>query len=372
VGEALQAGAVIEALRPLHPGLQVAFTHFSPSAEGMGERLGADVAAYLPWDVGEQVAPALEALSPRVLCFTKTEVWPVLVEEAARRAVPVALLAATVPEGAGRLRWAARVAMASTWRRLSLACACAAADAERLAELGVDPGIVHVTGDSGIDSAARRVAEADPASPWLAPLLGADRPVVVAGSTWPADEAALLQAWPGLARREQAPLLVVAPHEPTPARVASLLEGLRGLGLAAVTLATLERGGTAEGLGAVVVDRLGVLAQLYTAADAAYVGGGFGRRGLHSVLEPAAAGAPVVFGPRHRSARAAGELLRLGAAREAADAAALRAVLADWLDDPVAKDDAAERCLDYIGAHLGAAVRTAELLDPLIGQEDQA
>jgi 3-deoxy-D-manno-octulosonic-acid transferase len=137
-------------------------------------------------------------------------------------------------------------------------------------------------------------------------------------------------------------------------------------------LATLERSGTAEGLGAVVVDRLGVLAQLYTAADAAYVGGGFGRRGLHSVLEPAAAGAPVVFGPRHRSARAAGELLRLGAAREAADAAALRAVLADWLDDPVAKDDAAERCLDYIGAHLGAAVRTAELLDPLIGQEDQA
>jgi len=372
VGEALQAGAVFDALRTLRPGLQVAFTHFSPSAEGMGERLGADVAAYLPWDVGEHVGAALEALDPSLLAFTKTEVWPVLVEEAASRAVQVALIAATVPDGAGRMRWPARAAMASTWRRLALACACTAHDAERLAALGVDPGVVHVTGDPGVDSAARRVVEADRDAPWLAPVHAAGRPVVVAGSTWPADEVALLRAWPALARREPRPLLVVAPHEPTPARVSGLLGELRGLGLPAVTLATLERSGTAEGVDAVVVDRLGFLARLYTAADVAYVGGGFGRAGLHSVVEPAAAGVPVAFGPRHRSARAAGDLIGLGGAREARDAAALAAILAGWLDDPVAKRHATERCLDYIGAHLGAAARTAALLDPLIGQEDQA
>jgi len=372
VGESLQAGAVLDALRALRPGLQVAFTHFSPSAEGMGERLGADVSAYLPWDVGEHVGAALEALDPSLLAFTKTEVWPVLVEQAASRAVPVALVAGMVPDGAGRMRWPARAAMASTWRRLGLACACTAEDAERLVALGVDRGVVHVTGDPGVDSAARRMAEADPDAPWLAPLHAAGRPVVVAGSTWPADEAALLAAWPTLAWREAPPLLIVAPHEPAPARVAALLAGLRGLGLTAVTLATLERNGTVEGVDAVVVDRVGVLAQLYTAADAAYVGGGFGRAGLHSVVEPAAAGVPVVFGPRHRNARAAGDLIGRGGAREAGDASALGAILAGWLYDPVAKRHAAERCLDYIGAHLGAAARTAALLDPLIGQEDQA
>jgi len=368
VGEALQAGAVVDSLRALRPGLQVAFTHFSPSAEGMGERLGAEVAAYLPWDVGEQVAPALEALEPNVLVFTKTEVWPVLVEEAARRTVPVALVAATVHEGAGRMRWPARAAMASTWRRLTLACACSAEDAERLVVLGVDAGAVHVAGDPGIDSAARRAAGADATAPWLAPFHSAGRPVVVAGSTWEPDEQLLVAAWKGVRRRPPGGLLVLAPHEPTGPRVESLLHELRGSGLRAVPLGTVERAGTVGEVDAVVVDRLGLLAHLYTAADVAYVGGGFGRAGVHSVVEPAAAGAPVVFGPGHGNARAAGALVACGGAREAPDEATLQAVLVAWLEDSVAKKHAAERCLDYIGAHLGAAERTAALLDPLIGQ----
>jgi len=164
----------------------------------------------------------------------------------------------------------------------------------------------------------------------------------------------------------------VVPHEPTRPRVESVLGELRGAGLRAVTLATVERSASVGHVDAVVVERVGVLAHLYTAADVAFVGGAYGRTGVHSVLEPAAAGAPPVFGPGHGNARAAQALLAVGAAHEAVDAGALGSVLLDWLHDAVAKEDATERCLDYIGAHLGAAARTAALLDPLIGQADRA
>lgn len=362
VGEGLQARAVLEALQRRRPDLQSAFTHFSPSAEGLADRMPADVSAYLPWDLVGPTRRVLDALRPDALVFTKTEVWPVLVERAARRGIPSALVAATVPPGAGRLSPTARRFLGPTWARLELACAIADEDAARLVELGVPEAAVHVTGDPGIDSAAQRARAADPAEPWLAPFHADPRPTVVAGSTWPPDEAVLLPALDRVRGEVAEVRAVVAPHEPGEEHVAALLEDFRSRGWTAGTLAEVERGG-ASGLDAVVVDRVGVLAHLYTVGMAAYVGGGFGDDGLHSVLEPAAAGLPVAFGPRHANARAAGDLLREGGAAEVDGAESLARSLQRWLTDPGARGYAASRAFGYIDRHLGAAARTAALLD---------
>lgn len=366
IGEALQGGAVLEALREPRPDLQVAFTHFSPSAAGIGARIGADVSAYLPWDLPGPIGEALDALRPDVAVFTKTEVWPVLVEQAVGRGIPVAMVAATVPPGAGRLRWPVRGALRPSWAALGLACACSQDDAERLALLGVPPGNVHVTGDPAVDAAAARAASADSRSPVLAPFHADPRPTIVAGSTWPEDEAELLPALAELRRSVARVRLVLALHEPTGARVRALLAQLKGAGWRAGTLLEVEKRGSASDFDAVLVERVGVLAQLYTVADVAYVGGGFGRRGLHSVLEPAAAGVPVVFGPRHRRSAAAEGLLRAGGASTAADRKALYGAIARWLTEAEAREQAGEHAFVYIGTHLGAARRTAELLDPLL------
>ncbi|HET9947933.1 MAG TPA: glycosyltransferase N-terminal domain-containing protein [Longimicrobiales bacterium] len=366
VGEALQGGAVLQALAHTRPGLQVAFTHFSPSAERTGARLGADVSAYVPWDVSSEVGPVLDALRPDAVVFTKTEVWPVLVAEAARRGVPAALVAGTVPLGAGRASRPARALLRSTWERLALACAVGPEDAAALRALGVPEAALHVTGDPAVDAAAARAAVADPAAPHLAAFRADPRPTLVAGSTWPADEAALL---PALARaRRSVPALraVLAPHEPTGRAVEGLLGRLEAAGWRAAPLAAVEAGGAA-GVDAVVVERTGVLADLYSVADVAYVGGGFGSAGLHSVLEPAAVGAPVLFGPRHASSRAAAGLIAAGAAAAAADAADLARTLATWLLEPATRKRLSERAFAYIGEHRGAAVKTARLLEPLLG-----
>jgi 3-deoxy-D-manno-octulosonic-acid transferase len=120
--------------------------------------------------------------------------------------------------------------------------------------------------------------------------------------------------------------------------------------------------GSAEGWDAVVLDRVGVLAHLYTVGSVGYVGGGFHGQGLHSVLEPAAAGIPVCFGPRHLNALAAAELLEVGGGREVADVDALAGVLGAWLTDGAARGEAGAAAFRYIDVHRGAADRSAVLL----------
>ena len=85
VGEGLQALAVIDALRERDPSVQIAFTRFSPSADRFASRMSVDVTAYLPWDLPGPIGHVLDTMSPDLIVFTKTEVWPVVVDESASR-----------------------------------------------------------------------------------------------------------------------------------------------------------------------------------------------------------------------------------------------------------------------------------------------
>jgi 3-deoxy-D-manno-octulosonic-acid transferase len=231
--------------------------------------------------------------------------------------------------------------------------------------MGASANAVRVTGDPGVDSAASRALGADPGAAWLAPFLAEPAPTVVAGSTWPADEAVLVPALTRVRDTLAGLRLVVAPHEPDARHVPPLLRGLADAGWRCATLGQVETRGALEGVDAVVVDRVGVLAQLYTAGTLAYVGGGFGRAGLHSVLEPAAAGLPVLFGPRHANAPAAADLLAVGAARVVDDATSLATAVGAWLA-PGGGASAARAARGYIEAHLGAAERSARALARLL------
>jgi len=366
VGEGLQAQVVIRALVARLPDIQIVFTHFSPSAEAFAASVGADVAAYLPWDLRGPISTVLDAIEPDVVVFTKTEVWPVLTHEAVRRDIPVAMVGGSVPDGAGRLRAPARGLLRGSWTRLALACANADPDAERFVELGVSASRVHTTGDPGIDSALDRVRDADQLAPWLAPFHEDARATLVAGSTWPADETVLLVALERVRLAVPGLRAVIAPHEPSPERVTDLLARLRADGWRAESLAGVEESGSVRDVDVVVVDRVGPLAQLYSIGSVSYVGGGFHDAGLHSVLEPAAAGTPVVFGPRHHNARAAADLLAEGGGRVVSDAPALAGVLAGWFNDEAGCERSGQSAFSYIEAHRGAADRTASLLDPLI------
>ncbi|HEY0970155.1 MAG TPA: hypothetical protein VGE02_04150, partial [Gemmatimonadales bacterium] len=196
--------------------------------------------------------------------------------------------------------------------------------------------------------------------------LASDRPTLVAGSTWPADERKLLPAWERARAAVREARLVIAPHEPTEAHLAPIERWAAGAGL---RLARLSSAGAPDA-DVVLVDRVGVLGELYALADAAYVGGGFHAAGLHSVLEPAAFGAPVLFGPRFANSRDAELLIEAGGGIAAPDSATLTAVLVDWLSDAAARRGAGDRARSLVERGLGAAERSWALVEELLATRD--
>lgn len=363
VGEGLQARPVLALLRQRQPALQIVYTHYSPSAERFAATLGADFADYLPFDTANAARRLLDALRPNALVFAKLDLWPRLAESAAARAVPLGMISATLSEGSARGGAVARALLGDAYAALARVGAVDTGDAERLVALGVRADRIRITGDTRYDQVAARAAATDRANELLAPLVSA-RPTLVAGSTWPADEAALFPAWRALKQTVPDARLIIAPHEPTASHIApierwALAEGLSCSRLAAADLSH----------DVVVVDRVGVLGELYALADAAFVGGGFHAAGLHSVLEPAAFGAPVLFGPRHTNSRDAGLLIaaRGGEALANADelTRALRIVLTE--SDTRARAGAAAKRMVQQG--LGAAERSTALVEELIERQ---
>jgi 3-deoxy-D-manno-octulosonic-acid transferase len=349
VGEGLQAKPVLELVRS--PSLQIAYTFFSPSAERFAATLGmTDLVEYLPFDTPGAAQTTLDALSPAAIVFSKLDVWPVLVHAAAARGVRLGLISATLSEASSRRYGLARALLRDAYAALDAVGAIDAADAERLVDLGVRQGAITVTGDTRYDQVWAK-AQGGP--------INHPRLTIVAGSTWPNDEDVLLPAW-----RQGAPegRLIIAPHEPTLHHLAAIERWARAAGIRHARLDHPDAA-TAD---LVLVDRVGVLADLYATADIAFVGGAFHAAGLHSALEPAAFGVPVLFGPRHQSSRDATLLIAAGAAHAVTSPHELAGWLQEWSRDDGGRRDAGDAARDVVRQGLGAAQRSATIVGRLV------
>jgi 3-deoxy-D-manno-octulosonic-acid transferase len=361
VGEGLQARPVAHALREKYPQVQLAYSFFSPSAESFAASIGADLTGYLPFDSAHDADAMLDALRPSVLVFVKLDVWPLLVERAAARGIPVLMLSATLAESSGRHGVLSGALLHDAYAALSRVGAIDADHGARLVELGVRGERIVTTGDTRFDQVWQRAQRVNRRSAPVS-ITASSRPTVVAGSTWPADEAVLLPAWEQLRKKIPDVRLIIAPHEPTPGHVDPLLRWARAAGFRAATLSDIERVGDERTADVVVVDRVGVLGDLYANANVAYVGGGFHSAGLHSAIEPAAFGAPVVFGPGHQMSREAGLLLQAGGAAEVHDVETMRHTLVRWLRDQTARAEAGHAAQEIVARERGATQRSVALV----------
>lgn len=392
VGEGLQARPVLEALRAAHPDWQLAYTYFSPSAESFARKLDVDFCDVLPFDGAREAAALLDAWQPDVLAFVKLDVWPVLAEAAHTRGVATALISATLASNSGRQGAMARALLHDAYASLSAVGAIAEADASRLIALGVSADRVSVTGDTRMDQVWARARAVD-ANHWVHSLLprvapgAADEParnaannspntsrpnptthqLLVCGSTWPSDEAALLPALFDWMQAHPTARVIIAPHEPTPSHLSPISDWAARAGLPLARLSKLERD-PATPWRVLLVDRIGVLGDLYALGTMAFVGGGFHGAGLHSVLEPAAFGMPVMFGPRYANAREADDLLQRAGAVSVTSSEAIAAQLAQWSENDLVRVQNGVQARELVQQGLGSTARVAAVLESLVHQ----
>lgn len=335
-GEIEYAKPVIRELRARFPATPLVVSYFSPSAERLLPPEEPMVKFFpMPWDTRGRMRHALDVLKPVAVLFARTDAWPELVAQCRARGVPTLLFATTLAENSSKKNFFGRPLVRGTLARLTAIHAVSDEDARQLRAIGVREA-VYVTGDTRFDQVFHRLEH--PRLQLEKPEWLAGHPVFVAGSTWPEDEAVLVPALREfLAVGGRA---LFAPHEATPAHLDRLRARWREAGVATMLLSELALGDRAP---VILVDTVGILADLYAWGNCAFVGGSF-RAKIHSVMEPLAAGLPVAVGPYHRNNREAiafqdealGGLRMVTAVRDAGE-------LAAWLKTAVAADGPAIR-----------------------------
>lgn len=362
VGEVGVAATLIAALPPELPLL---VTTVTPTGQARARALFAGRAevAYLPLDFGLPVRRFYRRFAPRALLLVEGDHWPLLLREARRRGLPVAVLNGRVSDRSfprlRRLRWL----LEPLYGPVSRFGVQSALDRERLLAVGVPGDRIVVTGNLKYETP-------EPAPrPELASLLSAlagGRPILLAGSTMAGEERQVIEGFLACGGPERA-MLVLAPRHPERFdEVAALLRSV--LGSVARRSDLSAAGEAAAGSpAALLLDSVGELAALYRLAAAAFVGGTLVPTGGHNPLEPAQAGVPLAVGPAMANFRDMAEQFdRSRAWRRVADARELGAVWREWLDDPTEARAQVERAQALIESNRGALARTLTLLAPIL------
>jgi 3-deoxy-D-manno-octulosonic-acid transferase len=263
-----------------------------------------------------------------------------------------------------------------SYGRLDAVGAVSTDEVDRLVTLGTGPETIRVTGDAAFERALAIVDLArDSRSPGerRLPAKTAGQVRLCAGSTWPEDERVLIESLATLigSGEVEGLELILVPHEPDKAAV-NRIRGLCGqhLGVeprlwSARSASEVETIAGTRTPVPLIVDAVGFLAQLYLECDLAWVGGGVGGEGLHSVVEPAAAGLPVVFGPVHDRWEAR-EMAERGIAVEA-EPDLVPSVLASLLGDPSRRAEMGAAARRYVEGGRGATESSARLVMDLLG-----
>lgn len=331
VGEAQASQPLVRRLLTEYPDHQLLVTTTTPTGAAQVRRLfdGEVIHRYFPYDLPRIVRRYLDAVHPRLLIVMETEIWPNLLAACTAREIPVALVNARMSARSARGYRSFGSLTAWSLQQIRTIAAQTHEDAGRFVDLGAPSGRVVETGSLKFD--IRVPASVGEQAEVLRLAWGMDRPVWVAASTHEGEERHVLEAHARILEAFPQALLVLVPRHPERFdAVADLVrsEGFRYLRRSARATAEPD-------CQVYLGDTMGELPVFYAAADVAFVGGSLVDVGGHNLLEPAALGVPVVFGPHmFNFAVIAALFLKEGAARQADDAAAVAAIVREWFADP--------------------------------------
>ena len=358
VGEVQAVVPLVRRLLADNPRLPVTVTTTTPTGSvRLAEQLGDQVFhVYFPYDLPVALTGFLRRVRPRVLLMVETEVWPNLLYKCREHNVYTLLANARLSaRSAGRYARLGRFTR-ETFAQIDCIAAQTEADGARFRGLGVPAGRVFVTGSIKFDMHIPASLEEQ------VEVLRRDwggRPVWVAGSTHEGEEELVLFAHHQVLSRFPEALLVLVPRHPERfERVAGLCRRER-LHLARRSHSTEYDPQTQVYLG----DTMGELPVLLGSADVAFIGGSLVRKGGHNMLEAAAQGVAVCFGPHVFNFAAISQLLiEQGGGRQVANEAELAGQVIAWFEDASRRAEVGENGRRAVRQNRGALERLLDLI----------
>lgn len=382
VGEVNLLAPVLQCLSARRPDVEVVISTTTETGFDLARQKYENLSVFFfPLDFSWAIHNALKRTQPDLIVLSELELWPNFIRLASQFAgpavrqaqatrnlpvgTPVVVVNARLSDSSFRGYRRLGTVMTGTFKRLSFVMTQNETYARRFRELGCSDSRVVVTGSVKFDGL--ETDRRNQKSRQLAGLarLQEDEVVFVAGSTQIEEDVLAAIVYQQLVDRYPKLRLVLVPRHPE--RVALLVRRLNQMGLPVQLRSQLESTNTAtasaDPKSVLVVDVIGELGAWWGVADAAYVGGSMGSRGGQNMIEPAAYGIPIAFGPRTENfADIVAQLLADQAATVVHDLAELNSFVEDVLANPTWSRQIGARAQKFVLQHDGASERTVTQL----------
>lgn len=354
LGEFEQGRPIIEKLKNENKDIKTVITFFSPSGYEIRKNYPlADLVCYLPLDTSKNAREFVRAIHPSMVIFIKYEFWFNILNELKKHKIPLYLASASFREKQHFFKWYGNwfVKILKLFDHIFVQDEISKNLLER-----INIRQITVSGDTRFDRVYQTMKAAEEIA--LIDKFKNRKTLLIAGSTWVEDEKILQQVnKPGLK-------IILAPHEAGEKNIERVVS-LFPRSIRYSQLPVLDDQVIAAG-NYLIIDNVGLLARLYRYGDIAYVGGAFGRS-LHNILEPAAFGLPVLFGPDFQKNREAAALIEKGGGFSITNASGLKEKLNFLMDEPMILKIASEMSRNFVRSNTGATGKIYEVISKEMG-----
>ena len=293
LGEYEQGLPVIEAIKEQFPTHKIVVTFFSPSGyEVRKNNAIADVTVYLPLDTISNAKQFVELVHPEMAFFIKYEYWPNYLNELKKQQIKTYLISGILRENQAFFKWYGGF-YRNALKTFDYFFVQNESSKTLLQSIGFNN--VKVSGDTRFDRVVS-ILERDNSLDFIEQFKDNTTTIVI-GSSWPKDESLLVNY---INQSSDDVKFIIAPHNIKQEQISNLKNQIQKK-----TILYSEKDemlkqvqhDKIETFQVFIIDTIGILTKIYSYADIAYVGGGFGNPGVHNILEPATFGVPVVIGP---------------------------------------------------------------------------
>jgi 3-deoxy-D-manno-octulosonic-acid transferase len=288
LGEYEQGLPVIEKVKEKYPNHKIVLTFFSPSGyEVRKNNTIADVTVYLPLDTISNAKQFLKVVHPEMVFFIKYEFWPNYLNELKNQNIKTYLISGIFREKQAFFKW-----YGGFYRNalMTFDYFFVQNDSSKTLLQSIGFNNVKVSGDTRFDRVVT-ILEKDNTLDFIAAFKN-NQPTIVIGSSWPKDEELLINY---INNSAESVKFIIAPHNIKAEQITNIRSQITKSSVLFSEKDTVD----VSNYAVFVIDTIGILTKIYSYADIAYVGGGFGNPGVHNILEPATFEIPVVIGPNY-------------------------------------------------------------------------